>query len=470
LDEKILKKIKDVKTNLISQVSVSVAEILDPQKNKLIKRKFSQKAMELIKNNFPSISDQEKEIYAMFLVHDMLGLGLVEIFLADDHIEEVVINNANEPIWVYHKKFGWLKTNISLDSEDQIYNYSTAIGMKSGREISKLDPLMDTHLITGDRVNATLFPISIKGNTITIRKFSRRPFTITDLVSFNSLDTDILTLLWLAIESEMNIIISGGTATGKTTLLNALSVFIPPNQRVISVEDTKELNLPNFLHWVPLLIREPNPEGKGEVKMLDLLVNSLRMRPDRILVGEIRRHKEAEVLFEAMHTGHSVMGTLHAHTTRETIIRLMNPPISVPESMLAAVDLVLVMGRRRREGNRRMIELSEVIPFIGEDDKYHVDLNTLFKFHLKTGELQEVEKSKRIFHDLIEYSGFTAEELQQEMKDKKKVLDWIIKEKIDDMNKIGVIIAEYYKNKEVILSIIKGKKSLEEIEDLKEVN
>ncbi|MBD3155022.1 MAG: hypothetical protein GF368_00015 [Candidatus Aenigmarchaeota archaeon] len=469
-DEKSLKKIKNIKDQLISQVNVSVSEILNSQKKELMKQKFFEKAIEIISNNFPSMSSEDKKIYANYLVHEMLGLGLIEIPLADINLEEIVINSSEEPCWVYHKKYGWLKTNIGLESEDQIYNYSTSIGMRSGREISKLDPLMDTHLTTGDRVNATLFPISIKGNTITIRKFSRNPYTITDLVKFGTLDTNILTILWLAIESEMNIIISGGTATGKTTLLNALSVFIPPNQRIITVEDTKEMNLPKFLHWVPLLVREPNPEGKGKVTMLDLLVNSLRMRPDRILVGEIRRHKGAEVLFEAMHTGHSVMGTLHAHTSEETIIRLMNPPISVPESMIAGLDLVVVLGRHRREGFRKVIELSEIIPFIGDDNKYHAGLNTLFKYQLKTGNLQKVKKSKRVFQDLIDYSGFSYEEVQNEMKNKRKVLDWIIKQEIKDMDMIGGIIAEYYKNKDLVLNIVDGKKTLKDIEVFEEAD
>ena len=182
-----------------------------------------------------------------------------------------------------------------------------------GKEITTLNPLMDAHLKTGDRVNATLFPISSKGNTITIRKFAVKPWTVTSLIKEKTISYEGAALLWLAVQNEMSLLVTGGTASGKTSMLNMIANFFPPNQRIISIEDTRELMLPEILHWVPMETRLPNPEGKGGVEMLDLIVNSLRMRPDRIIVGEIRRKREAEVLFEAMRTGHSVYGTLHAN-------------------------------------------------------------------------------------------------------------------------------------------------------------
>ena len=200
---------------------------------------------------------------------------------------------------------------------------------KIGKQITVLDPLLDAHLLSGDRVNSTLFPISTKGNTITIRKFRRDPWTVTDLISNKTVSSEVMATIWEAIQYEMSVVFSGGTASGKTTILGVSMPFIPPNHRIISIEDTREIFLPEYLHWVPLTTREPNPEGKGEVTMLDLLVNSLRMRPDRIVVGEIRRKEEAEVLFEAMHTGHSAYTTVHANTADETIRRLTNPPIEI---------------------------------------------------------------------------------------------------------------------------------------------
>ena len=454
LEESVLKEIESIKDQMITEVKISMEEILDLKKSVVIKNKFFDKAMELLSAKLPILDEKLRRMYAYYLLHEMLGLGILEIMLSDDGIEEIVVNNSEEPIWVYHKKHGWLKTNIKIETEEEIYNYAAAIGRRSGREITELKPLMDTHLTTGDRVNSTLSPVSIFGNTITIRKFPRKPFTITDFVQNQTVTSSLLSLIWLSIEYEANIIIAGGTATGKTSFLNAISAFIPPNQRVISIEDTKELNLPKFLHWVPMIMREPNPEGKGEVSMLDLVVNSLRMRPDRIIVGEIRRNREAEVLFEAMHTGHSVLATLHAFDSEEALIRLTNPPIDVPESMVAVLDLFLILGRLRRERIRKLTEITEISPFLGNDGKYHVNINPLFKFHIKTGELLSENASKKLLDSIRELSGMSYIELKNEMYNKKKVIDWIVANNINTTNTVGKIIAEYYRDKDNVLEKI----------------
>src|SRR6056297_296808 len=219
------------------------------------------------------------------------------------------------------------------------------IGRDVNKEITALNPLMDAHLLTGDRVNATLNPISTKGNTITIRKFAEDPWTITKFIKQGTINVEAAAFVWLAIQNEMSVLIAGGTGSGKTSMLNVVSNFFPSNQRILSIEDTRELTLPKNLHWVPMETRLPNPEGKGGVTMLDLLVNSLRMRPDRILVGEIRRQKEAEVLLEAMHTGHSVYATIHANNADEVITRLTNPPIDIPKPMISSLSLIIVQNR-----------------------------------------------------------------------------------------------------------------------------
>src|SRR3989344_6054327 len=202
--------------------------------------------------------------------------------LKDINIEEIVINSANEPIRIYHKNYGWVLTNITVASETQIQNYSNIIARRVGRQINTLNPLLDAHLLTGDRFNAVLYPISSKGNTITIRKFSRDPWTVTDFIKNKTVNAEAMSIVWLSMQYEMNMLVSGGTASGKTSFLNICMPFIPPNHRIISIEDTRELQLPSYLYWCPLVTRLPNPEGKGEVNMLDLLINSLRMRPDRI--------------------------------------------------------------------------------------------------------------------------------------------------------------------------------------------
>jgi len=310
------------------------------------------------------------------------------------------------------------------------------IGKDVGKQITVLEPLMDAHLKTGDRVNATLNPISSFGNTITIRKFATRPWTITDFIKAKTISYEGAALLWLAMQHELSILVAGGTGSGKTSMMNVLANFLPPNQRIISIEDTRELQLPDTLHWVPMETRMPNPEGKGEVTMLDLVVNSLRMRPDRIIVGEIRRQKEAEVLFEAMHTGHSVYGTIHANNARETVIRLTNPPIDIPKLMLPALNLILVQHRNRRTGARRSLQIAEV--------SESGDPNVLMQLDIHKDTLLNKNKSKSMFGTINLYTGMEEKDISKDLVNKRMILKDLVKKNINDIHKIGLIFAKYY--------------------------
>ena len=250
-----------------------------------IQTHFKEGILVLLKKYFPTANKKTMDMLINYVLQQNIGLGNLEILLKDPRLEEVVVNNAKDVVWVYHRKYGWLKTNIKIPDENRIRYYSTIIGRDVGKEITMLSPLMDAHLKTGDRVNATLSPISSKGNTLTIRKFAVRPWTITDFIKEKTISYEAAALLWMAVQNELSVIIAGGTASGKTSMLNAIANFFPPNQRILSLEDTRELMLPKILHWVPLETRLPNPEGKGGITMFDLVVNSLRMRPDRVLVG-----------------------------------------------------------------------------------------------------------------------------------------------------------------------------------------
>jgi archaeal flagellar protein FlaI len=455
--------LESLKERLIDIVKIEISEILDPKAMEEIKIRFLDSAKLAITEELPTISPKEKDILAGMLVHEMLGLGRLEVILNDDNLEEIVINNSSEPVNVFHKKLGWLKTNVMLPTEEQIYNYASLIGRKVGRQITNLDPLMDAHLITGDRVNATLFPISTKGNTITIRKFRREPWTIIHLIdpAQKTMTREIAALLWLCMQYELNIIVAGGTASGKTSILNALMPFIPPNNRLISIEDTRELRLPDFLHWVPLTTREPNPEGKGEVSMLDLLVNSLRMRPDRIVVGEIRRQNEAEVLFEAMHTGHSVYATLHADRAEQVVRRLTNPPINVPESLLESLHLVLVQYRHRRLGIRRTIEVAEFIP--GESGKFGSRLETLYRWKPLTDTIERARSSIRLINEIRMHTGMTDEQMDEDLKEKELVLQWMLDNNVKTVNSVGKVVAEYYHDKAKVMKTVNSKGKPEEL-------
>lgn len=432
-----------IREKMLAEIDMKVAEVMSPRELIELEERFREEALKFIKKDIPSLPESQQKILVGTLLHQSLGLGIIEIPLQDKNLEEIVVNNSKEPIWVYHRKIGWLKTNITLASETQIYNFASSIGRKVGEQITNLKPLMDAYLTTGDRTNATLFPISSKGNTLTIRKFARRPWTITDFIETNTLSPELAAFLWLAIQYELNIVISGGTASGKTSLLNALTCFIPPNHRIISIEDTREIQLPNFLHWIPLTTRPPNPEGKGEISMLNLMINSLRMRPDRIIVGEMRRSREAEVLFEAINTGHSVYSTLHANTAEESFRRLVNPPINIPTALLGGLQLVAVMHRDRRRNIRRVLQLSELMPSSGLKEM-KIDLNTIFQWTASEDKFISLSKSYRVINDIKLYTGMSDRDIEQDLTEKKEILEWLVKNQIKDINEVGRVVSEYY--------------------------
>lgn len=453
--------LEEIRDKLITMMRIKITELMDPSTFEETKSKFYSKSIELLGKELPKLSPEKKQILAGILLHEMLGLGPIEILLADGNLEEVVINSSKEPIWVYHKKHGWLKTSITIPNEIQIHDYASSIGRKVGRQITTLDPLLDAHLISGDRVNATLFPISTFGNTITIRMFRRKPWTVTDFIENKTVSPEVAALLWMTIQYEMSMIIAGGTASGKTSLLGSILPFIQPNQRIISIEDTRELNLPSFLHWIPLTTRESNPEGKGEITMLELLVNSLRMRPDRIIVAEIRRQRQAEVLFEAMHTGHSVYATLHAETVDQAYRRLVNPPINVPETLLEALNIIVAMFRDRRTGIRRVYQIAELIPPTGA--KKGLTVRILYKWNPRTDKIEKFQSSRRFINKLQMYTGLSGSEIEKEIKNKEKILLWMAKNRVNTVDGVGKVVAEYYRDPKYVLDLVNKNEKVDKI-------
>lgn len=439
----------EIRKELVTLTDIALGEIIDQKSLNRLKARFRVEASRMLKEKLGLIHEETEKFLIGILLQDMLGLGKIEFLINDANLEEIVIVGSKEPVRAYHKGYRWLETNVIPDNEDQITNFSNIIARRVGRQINVLNPLLDAHIVTGDRANAVLYPISTKGNTITIRKFARDPWTIIDLINNNTVSKEIAALLWLAIEYEMNVLISGGTASGKTVFLNACMPFIPPNQRIISMEDTRELMLPKFLYWCPLVTRAANVEGKGEVSMLDLLVNSLRMRPDRIILGEMRRQREAEVLFEAMHTGHSVYATVHADTANETIRRMTNPPISIPPSMLSSVNLNVVMFRDRKKGVRKVFQLAEFI-----SGKENTSANILYRWVPETDSFTQHNQSMSFYDQLTRSTGMSSEMIDKDLQEKVGIIEWLIKNKIRDLESLGKTLNLYYTDKERLTNIL----------------
>ncbi|MBU2561145.1 MAG: Flp pilus assembly complex ATPase component TadA [Nanoarchaeota archaeon] len=441
----ILEKIRE---ELVKAVNLGMVDIRDTRQRGVIEDRFSETILKLIGKYFPDATEAEKNYMTTYLIQRSLGMGTIEVLNDDLYLEEIVINSAKEPVWVYHKVHGWLKTNVNVASEDQTKHYAVTIGRKVGRQLSILEPLLDAHLAEGDRVNATLFPISTAGNTLTIRRFSRDPWTITHFLESKTINTEAAALIWMGIQYELSAIIAGGTASGKTSTLNVLANFFPPNQRIISIEDTRELQLPKFLHWVPLSTRLPNVEGKGSIEMGDLLVNSLRMRPDRILVGEVRRRREAETLFEAIHTGHSCYATFHANDARETINRFTNPPIDVPKTLMPAISMIIIQFRNRRTGLRRTFQVAEILP--------DSSANVLMQYDPKRDIMSNRGKSRSLYNTLEMFTGNTPQEINKDIAEKETVLKYLVKQQIKSIDDVGSIMAKYYTDKENVMGYVRS--------------
>ncbi len=463
LDEGIKAVLSEVRAELIRQYPNKIQDLSQSFSEKL-KIEFIDLVNQVLHGIIPGLSDEVYVQLSATLLHEMFGLGVLEILDADPNLEEVVVNDSKTNVMVYHIKFGWLESSIRIDTEARIEAYSQQIARKVGRQITTLSPLLDAQLVNGDRVNATLYPISIHGNTLDIRKFRADPWTVTDFLKMGTVSPPLVSFVWQAIQYELSFIVTGGTASGKTSILNVFMPFIPPNQRVISIEDTSELVLPKFLQWVPLITRQQNSEGKGEVKMLDLLVNSLRMRPDRLVVGEIRRKEDAETLFEALMTGHSVYATMHAETAQQVIKRLISDPINLPDIEVGTLDLVITAFRQRRSGVRRILELAEVTErmLAGRSE---LKTNNIFEWKPRTDVIERtINASQKVMNKLELYSGLTSQEINEDLAEKEKVLNWLLSKNIRTVNEIGLVSSVYYTEKQKLMDVVARNAELTELE------
>lgn len=300
-ERSIINTLKEATTRLIS---LTPYRIKDPEQKRNV---YAQQVVDILRASPElKVPSSRFDFYAQAVVTEMVGYGLIDSLIKDDKLEEIMVIGPNVPVYVFHRKYDMMMSNVEFTNDGEIQDLVNRIAREVGRRVDISAPLLDARLPDGSRVNATIPPASVSGSTLTIRKFRADPYSIVDLVKYKTLSVEAAAFLWVCVDGlqtqPANILISGGTSSGKTTLLNVLCSFIPANERVISIEDTSELNLP-LRHWIRLEGRPPGLEGKGEITLDILTKNSLRMRPDRIIVGEVR-HDEAFSLFTAMNTGH----------------------------------------------------------------------------------------------------------------------------------------------------------------------
>jgi len=442
----------------------SIDEIdIDPQNISNVRERqeiFRERVKEILEGkNLPeSVSEEKLDDMSRIIVRDMIGFGMLDILLNDDDLEDILVTATDKPVYVFHRDYGMCVTNLKFENEEEIIHQIEKMGRYVGRRIDQQNPLLDATLPDGSRVNATIPPVSLDGPTLSIRKFRADPLTIIDILDYGTLTTEVAAFLWLSVEGfgikPANILFAGGTACGKSTTMNAVSAFIPNRERIISIEDTAELHLPHE-HWVRLETRPPNIEGEGEITMEDLVKNALRMRPDRIMVGEVRG-PEAQTMFTGMNTGHDgCMGTVHSNSAKETVTRLVEKPMDVPEVMVPTLDMVVMQKRlhRREEGQaRRVTEIAEVTGFENEQPQ----LSRIFSWNAKNDMLESTGVPSMTKKNIADFAGVSGGEVEKEIKRRATVLEWMRKEKIRDVYDLGRVVEAYYRNSETLIKKIEA--------------
>lgn len=385
-----------------------------------------------------------------YILRDFVGYGKVDILMRDENIEDISCDGVGIPLFIYHRKYGSLKTGLIFDDEDALNNYVVALGQRSGKQISVSNPILDGTSPEGHRIQATYArEVTTRGSTFTIRRFKEKPFTPVHLVKSKTASAEMIAYFWLGVENGESMIICGGTASGKTSTLNSLALFIPPGAKIVTMEDTREINLPH-MNWIPGTTRsgvgERGPDGKtaGEIDMYDLMRASLRQRPNYIIVGEVRG-KETYTMFQAMATGHTTYSTMHADSVQSMVNRLENQPINCPRILLTALRNVIIQSQVRvgQDLTRRMKQVIEIVGF--EPDTNELISNTVYEWDQATDRFV-FKGHSFLFDKIMEMKNLTNEEMSAEFDRRVDLIKYMVFRDITDHHKIWELINQYLKD------------------------
>ncbi|WP_265581516.1 type II/IV secretion system ATPase subunit [Methanofollis aquaemaris] len=390
----------------------------------------------VIRSFDPEMPDERMEVLVYYLRRNFLGYGKLDPLMNDDKIEDITCNGPDIPIFLYHRKYANIQTNCIYDNEE-LNKFVLKLAQKADKQLSLSTPLIDAALPEGSRAQITYSDIiSSRGSSFTIRKFKADPMTPVDLIENQTYDADLMAHIWLAVENHKSMIISGGTASGKTSTMNATSFFIPAVAKIVSIEDTREIQLPHT-NWLPMRTRESaNASGTGNVGMFHLLKAALRQRPEYIIVGEVRG-EEAQTLFQAMNTGHTTYSTVHAGNVRETINRLTHDPINVPVAMFNALDLILVQSLLYDKGRgfRRCLSLNE-IKVVDDEIRWE----PLFSWDHRTDQFVRVYRQSTVFDEIAYQNGWDKEQLESALAVRRNALEEMVRKGAPSPSMVGRMI------------------------------
>ncbi len=425
-------------------------------------RYIEEKLIEVIRRHKLEVPRPTVKKFLYYFNRDFLGLGKIEPLMHDPMIEDISCDGVGIPVYIWHREFESIPTNIVFETEEELDSFITRLAYLSGRHISLANPIVDATLPDGSRVQLTLGKeVTQKGSTFTIRKFRTDPLTVTDLVIYNTMSSELAAYFWYAIEKKFSILVAGGTASGKTTTLNVLSMFILPGLKIVTIEDTQELNLPHE-NWIPSVTRTAFGEaGVGEITLYDLLKASLRQRPDIIIVGEVRG-EEAYTLLQAAATGHGGLSTIHADSIKAAINRLATPPMNVPKPLIATALHIIALQLKLKIGERTVRRITHVAEIVGYDhEKDDIILNDVFKWDPTQDKHMFLGKS-HIYKLIQERYGETQEQIERAIKMREEVIKWMVKKGIRRYRDVARVIREFYNDPEGFYTRVRGELAIEE--------
>jgi len=400
-----------------------------------------------------------KKRISYYIIRDFVGHGPIDVMMRDDMVEDISCDGYNVPIFIFHGKWESTRSNIIFTNEDELNSFVVTLAQRSGKQISVAAPILDGTTVEGHRVQATYSrEVTTRGSTFTIRRFKNKPFTPTDLMRYKTVSPEMMAYLWIGVENGESMILVGGTASGKTSTLNSLAIFIPPGAKIVTIEDTREINLPHD-NWIPGATRtgvgERDKDGRsaGEIDMYDLVRAALRQRPNYIIVGEVRG-KETYIMFQAMATGHSTYSTMHADSVKSMVNRLENPPINCPRILLTALRNVLIQSQVK-VGNdfvRRMKQIVEIVGF--EPETNELITNTVYEWDPATD--RHIFKGHSfLFDKIMEMKSLTHDEMMAEFDRRVEVVTYLLKKDIRNHRDIWNLVNSYYKDHDKTLDRIR---------------
>ncbi len=444
---------------LLKEIEKKLEELLDvlliPKDETSYKEYLKNKIREILDLYGWEIPEEVLKKLEYYVIRDFLGYGPIDPLMHDPNIEDISCDGVGIPVFVVHRnpKYGQMRTNIVFRTKDELDAFVMKLAQRAGKSISVAKPLLDATLPDGSRLQATLgSDIARRGSNFTIRKFTREPLTPIHLIEYGTANALVMAYFWLSVEHGANILIAGATATGKTTFLNAISLFIRPEMKIVSIEDTAELQLPHE-NWVPQVARSTFGAGSyGAVELFDLLKAALRQRPDYVIVGEVRG-KEASVMFQGMATGHPALATIHADSLQKIVDRLITPPINLSPALLENLDIVVFLKKLKLRG-LYVRRVSEVLEIEAVDVRnLEVKSRKVFKWIPEKDIIVPNEKSL-VLERIAKIRGKTYEEIYRELERRALLLEWMRWKGIKHYAQFTLWINAYYANPKRIMEMV----------------